>query len=262
MISSIKKYLRRHHVVVILLGVYIVTFVSLALSGLLFFYLRSALAFLIITILVFSASYLGPLWFRLFLRSKTYQGKYRGQLLDLAKKFDCEINDIFVRKSNSLNACAFSYGNNKTVCFNSNVFERCSWKEIEAVMAHEVGHHLNGDIYLYTTIVTILLISFSWLGIFLLGASRNILQLMENFLLMGLILVPVELAISRWREGMADTFAKEKLSNAQGLGKFLSEVVKDAKRDGVSIPLVPSTLRRWSATHPWILERITRFNKN
>lgn len=256
MALKVKKFFRNHPVLVTLSGAYFITAILLILSGLACFYFTTPLMFILIVLIIFSGSYLGPLWFRLFLKAKSYQGEYRNNQLILAKELHCDLKDIYIVKSDSLNACALSFGKNKTLCFNSIVFNRCSWNEIKAVTAHEIGHHLNGDIYLYTSIVAVILIVFSWLGVIFTGSSHSLIKLIEFLLLISLVLVPIELAISRWREGLEDDFAKEKLGNANGLGEFLKKVVQDAVRDGINIPVTPSLLRRFTGTHPWIYERI------
>lgn len=227
------------------------------LSSFVYAYFKSNFVFLAIIALTFLVSYLMPLWFKLFLKAKTYKGKYRNQLLDYSNEHGLRLKDILLIKSKHSNACAFSFANNKTVCFNSNSIDNHPWEEIQGVMAHEIGHHKNGDIYLYTLIVAILLSVSSWI-------STRIYDLLFNnwywliviSLVMGALLLPLVLRISRWREGMADSYAKITLDKPVKLANFLERMLIYEEKLGERVPNKLSYLESIFLTHPWIFNRI------
>ncbi len=240
-----------------ILFIYLAGVLLLILSSYLFYYNPAIKATIISALLIFITSYLMPFWFKLFLKAKSYRGKFRKKLLDFSKKNGIELNDILVIESKRSNACAFSFANNATVCFNSNTLKNHPYPEIEGVMAHEIGHHTNNDIHTYEFFILL----FLQIGVFLNMILLLIINRENSFLILtsfltGLVLLPVALAISRWREGKADEYAKEVLKKPKDFGDFLKRMIEYDKKFGGKINKNPSLLFKLLGTHPLLYDRI------
>ncbi len=248
---EMNKRLKR---VLVIFGVGVLFIASASFS---YFYFRSYLVFFIIVILSFVISYLMPLWFRLFLKTHSYTGKYKEPLLSYAKKHNVRLRNIFAMKSKRSNACAFSFLNNKTVCYNINTLDNHPWDEIEGVMAHELGHHANYDIYFYTATVALILILSSLVNVtFYSFLPQNLLYLLLISIITSTLLLPIVLAISRWREGMADTYAKRILDEPAKLARFLERMLIYEEKAGEKVSKNLTFVHAVFLTHPWVYNRI------
>jgi Zn-dependent protease with chaperone function len=125
-------------------------------------------------------------------------------------------------------------------------------------MMHELGHHRNRDLVLYTAIAELIFALCNLFGLMIphsvYGITIPIFLLVSPFFFLGIF------SIVRWREGMEDDFARRNLKDSTGLGSFLSKVVKEKSDSGVYIPVNPSWIIRISDAHPWIFDRIKRFS--
>lgn len=237
---------------------YLIGFLLLSFCTFFYFYFRNPLVLTGIIVLVFVASYLMPTWFKLFLKAKPYKGLYKKQLMKFSEQAKISIREIYVRKSARSNAFAASYWNNKSIIFNSSVLKKHPFDEIEAVMAHELGHHINRDIYLYTSIFAIVLSFVSWASV----TGNLIFQTnlwLSNFIT-SIILLPIILLVSRWREGLADSYAKRILGDPSTLARFFERLIDFERKDGVEISKDANFFSRIFLTHPWVYDRI-RFLK-
>jgi len=91
--------------------------------------------------------------------------------------------------------------------------------EIETVLAHELGHHVHRDIPLliaFGTLTTALglylaSVAMTWaIGYFGFAGPADVAALPALGLILGaygLLTMPIENAVSRWRESMADEYA-------------------------------------------------------
>lgn len=240
------------------LGIYILGAVLVSICSMLYFFYKSNTVFASIFVVTFIISYLMPLWFRLFLKTKTCHGKYRKQLLDFAKLHGFTLKDIYIRESNRSNACSFGLFNNKVVTFNSLTMEKHPYEEIEGVMAHELGHHANLGIYIYTSIVGVLLISLSLVNVGLLSYfGESPIYLLLICLITSALILPFVLMISRFMEHQADLYAVKILKDPSSLGRFLERMLKFEEQTGDKWPKSPSPILRFFLFHPWIYDRIT-----
>lgn len=198
-----------------------------------------------------------PLWFRLFLKARPYDGKYKDKLLSYARKHSVNLGNLYFIPSKRSNACTFSFLNNRTVCFTTNTLENHPWDEIQAVMAHELGHHVNGDIYLYTMVVALILILSSFVNSIVYSFfPQNFYYLLLISLIASTILLPIVLAISRWREGMADTYAKRILAEPAKLARFLERMIVYEEKAGEKISKNLTFANAIFLTHPSEFQRI------
>lgn len=199
-----------------------------------------------------------PLVFRLFLKARPYDGKYKENLLSYAREHGVNLRNLYSMPSKRSNASAFGFLNNKTVCFNTNTLEYHPWDEIQGVMAHELGHHVNGDIYFYTTVVALILITCSFVNSIVYSFfPQNFYYLLLISFIASTILLPIVLAISRWREGMADTYAKRILDESATLARFLERMIMYEEKAGEKISKNLPITHAIFFTHPWVFQRIS-----
>ena len=179
---------------------------------------------------------------------------------------------------------AFASGRNPqhaVVCVSEGALEKLDRRELEGVLAHELGHIGNYDMR-YMTLVAVLVGMIAIISeIFLRslwfksGDSDNKAQWI--FILIGIvlaILAPVvvyfvQLSISRKHEYSADATAVKFTRYPQGLIGALKKIKRDYNIDTqdkkVSKALVPlffaNPFKEWGSTHPDISKRIMALEK-
>lgn len=212
-----------------------------------------------IPLLTFFVSFLMPQIMKVIFPVKPYNGPYRDQLLGMAKKSQVKLNDIYEMKSNMLNARACGMLNNKAIILNSATLERCSKQEIEGIMAHEIGHHKDFGIYIYTGVASLLLI----LGIKLVIMTAVVtgFSFLITSLLIMIIFTPLVFKVSRVMEHQADLYALNYLKTPQGFARFFVRLVDEYTKKGDNFPENPGILMRLLGTHDWVYDRIKLFKR-
>jgi STE24 endopeptidase len=145
------------------------------------------------------------------------------RLLALAEHANTRVRGVFKfdmsRRTKSANAALTGIGNTRRIVLGDTLINEFSTDEIETVLAHELGHHVHRDIPLLITMGTV----GTTVGLFLASLGMNWAISYFDFNgvadiaafpalgiilgAFGLITMPVENAVSRWREGMADDYA-------------------------------------------------------
>jgi STE24 endopeptidase len=145
------------------------------------------------------------------------------RLLDLAKRANTKVKGVFKfdmsKRTKSANAALTGIGNTRRVVLGDTLINEFTPDEIESVLAHELGHHVHRDILLLITFGTLSTL----VGLFLASLAMNgvVASLgmagvsdIAGFPALGLILgvfglvtTPLDNAISRWRERLADAYA-------------------------------------------------------
>ena len=256
-----KKFLKMHFRLVRVLALYFIGATVISLSTYSFYYFRSPWVLLIIIGMTFTIAYLGPIWCRIFLKSKLYKGKYEKKLYSFTRNQEIKLQGIYSIDSTSSQAFTCGFARSKSVYYHSNILENHPYDEIEAVMAHELGHQAHGDIVLYTSIVASILVFSSILNVALFSyIQTHPLILLFFCLLTAAIFLPIVLAISRWREGMADQYAYDLLRDKTAFARFLEKLLKYyEKENGVKVGRTISPIARLFLTHPFIYDRIRTF---
>lgn len=145
------------------------------------------------------------------------------RLLRLAKRANTKVRGVFKfdmsKRTNAANAALTGIGNTRRIVLGDTLINEFTPEEIETVLAHELGHHVNHDIPLgilfgtLSTLVSLYLASLAlnWavgeLGFTGPADPAALPALMLIFSLYGLITMPAENAFSRWRESLADQYA-------------------------------------------------------
>ena len=187
---------------------------------------------------------------------------------DLSKRAGAVVAGIsrldFSRRTHEANAAVIGFGRSRRVILADTLLESFTADEIEAVVAHELGHHVNRDVARLLTVQVLTM----FLGLALAaGFGASLLSLvfgadltsptsfplvllgMEVF---GLLLMPAVNAYSRARERAADVFAFRLLG---GGAPFASAMRRLADQN-----LAELRPPRWAEivlyTHPPLADRI------
>jgi len=259
--TMIKTFFKKHFRLVRVLVLYFVGAMLISLSTLSFYYLRTPWVLVIIIVVAFIFSYFGPLWYHLFLKSKSYKGKYEERLYFFTTSQKIKLQGIYTIESKSSQAFTCGFARSKSVFYHSNILKNHPYDEIEAVMAHELGHQAHDDITLYTSITAIVLVLSSMINVALFSYIKtSSLVLLFFCFLTTAISLPIVLAISRWREGMADQYAYDALRDKTAFARFLERLLKYyEKENGVKVEKTISWVARLFLTHPFIYDRIRAF---
>jgi STE24 endopeptidase len=145
------------------------------------------------------------------------------RLLRLAERANTKVRGVFKfdmsKRTKSANAALTGLGNTRRIVLGDTLIDEFSTDEIETVLAHELGHHVHRDIPFLILSGAIM----TTLGLYLASIALNLVIEYFGFTspadiaalpalglilgLYGLLTMPLENAISRWREAMADDYA-------------------------------------------------------
>ncbi|MCE9644838.1 MAG: M48 family metallopeptidase [Chloroflexi bacterium] len=166
------------------------------------------------------------------------------RLLDLAKRANTKVKGVFKfdmsRRTKSANAALTGLGNTRRIILGDTLINEFSLDEIETVLAHELGHQVHKDIpflIAFGTLSTTLslfiasLVLSSAVTFFSFTSAADIAAFPALILILsayGLLTSPIENAVSRWRENMADDYA---LSSTGKGGAFASAFTRLANQN-------------------------------
>ena len=166
------------------------------------------------------------------------------------------------RKVSPANAAVLGFGPTRRIVLADSLLARYEPAEIEAVVAHELGHHAHRDMWLGTAagagvvVVALAVVAavFSVTPLAAIAPLTNLASLplwMLVFDLCSFALNPLALALSRWSERRADAYARVMSSEPGALATGLARL----GREGLADPNPP----RWEVllryTHPPMAER-------
>jgi STE24 endopeptidase len=167
-------------------------------------------------------------------------------------------------RTKKANAALTGLGRTRRILVSDTLLAHHSDDEVEVILAHEIGHHVHGDIWKGIAVESL----FALAGFFLIGqvlerawqplgwwgvsdpAGLPVVVLTAGVLSMTLL--PVANAVSRWRERAADRFAWELTGNPQAFASAIERLASQnlAERR-------PSRLALWLFhSHPPVDERI------
>ena len=145
------------------------------------------------------------------------------RLLALARRANTKVRGVFKfdmsKRTKSANAALTGIGNTRRIVLGDTLINEFSIDEIETVLAHELGHHVNRDIPLFITfgaLSTTISLYFASLALnwattyFGFSGPADIAAFPALSLILGiygLVTMPIGNAVSRWREKLADDYA-------------------------------------------------------
>lgn len=147
------------------------------------------------------------------------------RLLNLAKRANTKVRGVFKfdmsKRTKAANAALTGIGNTRRIILGDTLINEFTADEIETVLAHELGHHVHKDIPFLIISGTLL----TTLGLFIASLALDSAVSYFSFTSVadvaafpalslilgayGLLVQPLENALSRWRENMADDYALE-----------------------------------------------------
>jgi STE24 endopeptidase len=192
------------------------------------------------------------------------------RLISLAERAGTRVRGVFTidlsTKTTAANAALMGLGNTRRIVLGDTLMEKYDAEEIETILAHELGHHVHGDVWRGIAVQTALTL----FGLFL--ADRLLRWGVATFAFEGLadvaafplmaiamggmavLAMPLANAYSRWREGLADQFSLEMTGKPQA---FISSMTKLANQN-----LSEAEPEPWAEfllySHPAIGKRIKR----
>ena len=145
------------------------------------------------------------------------------RLLALAERANTKVRGVFKfdmsKRTKSANAALTGIGNTRRIVLGDTLINEFSTDEIETVLAHELGHHVHRDIPLLITMGTVgtalglylASLGLNWaIGYFGFASLADVAAFPALGIILsayGLVTMPLENAVSRWREEMADDYA-------------------------------------------------------
>jgi len=175
---------------------------------------------------------------------------------------------------------AFATGRNPEngiVAFTIGIINLLNDDELKGVAAHEISHIKNRDILIQTVAAMIAgIIGFAgsmarWSMIF--GSSDdgpNLVELLVLAIVMPIVAVLIQLAISRSREFLADESAAKIVKNPEGLASALLKLEKGVEKEPMALgspttsslfiqnPFSSRGILKFLSTHPPIEERVKK----
>lgn len=162
------------------------------------------------------------------------------RLLALAKRANTNVKGVFKfdmsKRTKSANAALTGIGNTRRIVLGDTLINEFTADEIETVLAHELGHHVNRDIPLFiafgtvSTTVGLYLASLAlnWaVGYFGFSGPADIAAFPALALILsvyGLITQPLDNAVSRWRERKADAYALQATGKNEAFASALTRL--------------------------------------
>jgi len=191
------------------------------------------------------------------------------RLIRLAKKANTHIAGVFQfdmsSRTRAANAALTGLGNTRRIILGDTLLSEFSDDEIEAVLAHELGHHVHKDVGLnillgtISTMVGFFLASLvlKWgvqrFGFHGIGdiAALPLFGIILSFF--GLITMPLSNGFSRWRERLADQHALEMTQNNQAIASAMKRLANQNLSETNPEPWVEWLL----FSHPSLEKRIS-----
>jgi STE24 endopeptidase len=166
------------------------------------------------------------------------------RLTALAERAHTHVSGVysinFSSKTTTANAALMGLGNTRRIALGDTLLASYTVDEIETILAHELGHHVNRDIplgILFQGVVTLVGLYLAQLGLQLgvrtfgfngvadIAAFPVFVAVMGAF---GVVTLPLGNAFSRWRERLADRYALVTTRKAEA---FISAMTRLANQN-------------------------------
>jgi STE24 endopeptidase len=197
-------------------------------------------------------------------------GPLRTQLLELADQSDVKVSDVLVadasKRTSALNAYVSGFGSTKRIVIYDTLLTTADDREIELIVAHELGHASNDDV-LVGTFEGALAAALAVLVLFLVmrperlrkpvgagsvGDPAAVPLLVGLVILVSFVMSPVQNTISRRIEARADLHSLDLTHDPQG---FIAMQQRLAVANISHLKPNP-LLSVWFSSHPSTMDRI------
>ena len=256
------------------------TFIILIISGIYwllknqpqFWWIWSSIAAIII-ILILSALIpivILPIFYKF---EPIEEGRLKNRLFKLTNKIGTKIQGVYIwhlsEKTSKSNAAVTGWGKTRRIIISDTLIKSSTEKEIEVVMAHEIGHHVNKDIWKmmfvnlilvfisFYTIDLILYKSIEYFNLISISDIAGLPLLIIVTAIISLIALPASNWISRRYETNADIYALE-ITGMQN--EFISAMNKLAEQN-LSEKQPNSIIEFIFYSHPSVYNRISNAKK-
>lgn len=192
------------------------------------------------------------------------------RLVNLAEQAGTNVKGVFKfdmsRRTKAANAGLTGLGNTRRIILGDTLLEEFTDDEIETVLAHELGHHVNNDIPLSMAVQSVLTLgglylaslALNWgVDVFGFRGVADIAALPLFGLVLGaygLVLMPLSNGFSRWRERLADRYALRVTGKGEAYASALTRLANQNLADADPEPWVEWLLY----SHPALSRRIER----
>jgi STE24 endopeptidase len=192
------------------------------------------------------------------------------RLISLAERAGTRVRGVFTidlsTKTTAANAALMGLGNTRRIVLGDTLMEEYDADEIETILAHELGHHVHGDIWRGIAVQTILTLAglfvadrllrwgvayFAFEGLADVAAFPLVAMAMGG---LAVVAMPLANAYSRWREGLADQFSLEMTGKPQAFIASMTKLANQNLAEAEPEPWVEFLLY----SHPAIGKRIHR----
>jgi STE24 endopeptidase len=196
------------------------------------------------------------------------------RLIALAERAGAPVMGVFrfdmSRRTKSANAGLTGLGNTRRIILGDTLLNEFTPDEIETVLAHELGHHVNRDIPLGIAVGTFVTLGGLYLtsmvldwGVSFFGfQSVSDLAALPLFAIClaiyNLITSPLSNGYSRWREYLADAYALQLTGN----GLAYASALKRLSNQNLAEVDPPAWVEFFLYSHPALSKRIQRAEKN
>jgi STE24 endopeptidase len=190
------------------------------------------------------------------------------RLVRLAEKAGTRVRGVYKfdmsRRTKAANAALTGLGNTRRILLGDTLLENFSDDEIETVLAHELGHHVNRDIPIGILVESVMTLGglylahlglrwgvdyFGFEGIADIAAFPLFMLVIGAY---GLVTMPLGNAFSRWRERRADAYALKATGKGQAYASALTRLANQNLAEVDPEPWVVLLLY----SHPALRQRI------
>jgi STE24 endopeptidase len=197
-------------------------------------------------------------------------GELRSSLLDLAERDGVPVEDVLVadasRRTSALNAYVSGFGSTRRIVVYDTLLESASDREIELIVAHELGHAERRDVVWGTAlgaagvallVCVLALVArsdgvLSRAGVSSLGDGRAIALVLAVLAVLGFVTGPAQALISRRVETRADVHALDLTRSPESMIEMQKRLSVTNLSDLDPSPVVFGMF----ATHPTAPQRI------
>ncbi len=162
------------------------------------------------------------------------------RLMRLAERASTKVQGVYQydmsRRTKSANAAVTGIGNTRRIIIGDTLLKEFTPDEVEAVLGPELGHQVHRDILLYlgfgaaVTLVGLFLASLAmnWtVAAFGFHGTSDIAAFPALAIILGayaVLTMPIENAVSRWRESMADEYSLQATSKTEAFASAFARL--------------------------------------